>query len=137
MNLEKFKELQKVIEDNISWDEHNIEEMERKLGKMYQNLTNIYFKEKLLTDDLSVELKKLYSEIFIDLKENAKRSYDSKYEIENVINSNNDYYKMSLEFNQQKAILDWIESTRDNLNNIKFEIKDFMNWKLFKNGMKF
>jgi hypothetical protein len=23
------------------------------------------------------------------------------------------------------------------LNNIKFEIKDYMNWKLFKSGMKF
>jgi TorA maturation chaperone TorD len=137
MKLKNFEKLQGIIKRSIIWEEEDIESMEQKLGKMYQNLTNIFFKEKLLTDDLQTELKKKYSEVFIDLKEKSNRAYDSKYEIETVINSNDDYYKLCLEFNKQRAILDWLEKTLDNLNNIKFEIKDYMNWKLFKSGMKF
>lgn len=137
MDLKKFEELQKVIDKNIVWEEDTIEDMEKKLGKMYQNLTNIFFKEKVLTDDLHTELKKIYSEKFIELKTKSNRAYDTKHEVDTVINSDEDYYSKSLEFNKQKAILDWIEKTMDNLNNIKFEIKDYMNWKLFKSGMKF
>lgn len=137
MKLKNFEKLQGIIKRAVIWDEDTIEEMEKKLGKMYQNLTNIFFKEKLLTDDLQTELKKMYSDLFIELKTKSNRAYDTKHEVDTVINSNEDYYRKTLEFNKQKAILDWIEKTMDNLNNIKFEIKDYMNWKLFKSGMKF
>ena len=137
MKLKNFEKLQGIIKRAVIWDEDTIEEMEKKLGKMYQNLTNIFFKEKLLTDDLQTELKKMYSDLFIELKTKSNRAYDTKHEVDTVINSNEDYYRKTLEFNKQKAILKWIEKTMDNLNNIKFEIKDYMNWKLFKSGMKF
>ena len=137
MDLEQFKNLQEIIEKQLEWDEENILEMEKKLGKIFQRLTDIFFKVKVTVDNLDLDIKKMYSDLYVSLKQTSKISFDNNNKIDNYINSDQAYYNLNVEFNTKKAMLDWIEKTLSNINNVKFEIKDFMNWKMFKSGASF
>ena len=139
MTLDNFKKFQSTIDKSIKWNEETIFEMETKLGKLYQDVLNLLFAERVIYENMITEKNELYGKFLHDVKFSIKSQYkyDTKAEIDSQINREPEYKKLCIDLNLQGAMIEYMDNTLKNISSISYQIRDYIKWKMFKSGASF
>ena len=137
MEINQFKKFQKQIKSQLNWDEESMLDMEKKLGKFYQELLDVQFVERKEYEDLVSKQKAKYGEVYHKVKYLNDFNYESKNEIDTQVHCDEDYMKLCYRLNQQGAIIEYIEGTLKNITGVPYQIRDYQKWVFYKNGVTF
>jgi hypothetical protein len=107
MKIEDFQKLKDFIEKEMKIDKNNILEKTIQISNLYPNLLKIYSKERRNLKNLDLLKDKLYGELYHHYKFKFDFSLDSKSEIDTYVKSDDKYYQICLEYNQQEIQVDF------------------------------
>lgn len=142
MTLTDFEKIQNIAEKDIAMPDtfEKIMEKNNLLPTIVQKWSKLYNKQKFIVSDLTIKQLELYTQIFNAFKFPDKKNNpynldlnhywgDKPKEIELQINAVPAYIDLSKELNTQKYILEYLEKTLDNIRNLSFTIKNYLEFK--------
>ncbi len=144
MNLETFKKLEEKANTDLSMPD-TMEAIIKKnnlLPAIIQDWIKLYQDQKYVCASLNVELLELYGDLTKCFKKpRVTKELQQKYnitindfwetakEIDSQINCCAPYVAKLKQVNQQKYFLDFIENTLNNIKNLSFTIKNYLDYK--------
>ena len=134
MTEEKFEELKTKLTKDLDVNKSNILLKSIETPKMYSYYLNFYSKELKYYKDLLLLKETTYGELFDYYKFDYEKKLDKKSEIEPFIKSNKKYNKVLIKCNNQEMYVTWLEHTLKNINQISFNIKNYIEYQKFING---
>jgi len=129
-----FKELNKTIESDFDLNPHTLETKLREIPKLHNKYLKIWFKEKNKLLLLEKELKSLYRKKWYYYHDDYSYNLDKKH-IEWHIESDDEYSKKLYIFDRQKHLVNYFEQVIRKVNSFNFDIKNFIEYKKFLNGI--
>lgn len=144
MNIDEFKQLREDADEDVKMPDtmEAIIQKNNLLPAIVQKWTKLYNIQEFLCSRLNIELMQIYGEIykcykFSKLTKDLQQKYnlsvnelwDNSKGIETQINCNPVYIAKVKEVNQQKYILEFIKQTLDNIKNLSFTIKNYIEYK--------
>lgn len=135
MDIQTFKRLKKMVENELSLDENDISTMSFKIPNLYQKYLDIFSNEFLELNNLEVEIKSKFGELYKKYKYKDDYEWSNKNEIESQIHSNEDFRNLRIRFNEQEFIVKYLEKTLENINRLSFSLKNYIDIMKFKHGM--
>jgi hypothetical protein len=134
MTDKDFSQLKKIIEEILKIEENNILSKSMEIPVKYHKILGIYVKELDSLENLKSKLEKKYGELYKQYKYNDNYNWERKNEIESQIYSNSEYNKLKLEINRQEIITEYLSKSLNNLNNMSFHIKNYIDMRKYLNG---
>lgn len=135
MTVEELNELKKEIKDDFLITEQNALNKSLEVPNLYQKYLSYFLRESRVLKKQKVNLDKLYGEKFRHYREDYARDLN-KGEIEYYINSDEEYHKLNLEYQLQESICAYLESVALKVKNLSFDIKNFIDLRIFLAGGK-
>lgn len=137
MNIDKFQELKKKVEIDLTIDETNAAEKSLKFSSLYNFYLALYIQELRILKRISTEKDKLFGDKYHFYKfGNFDYKLDSAKEIETYVRSDTDFYNKCLEYQNQEIVVKYLEETLTNLNNTNYRIKNYIELYKIKFGLK-
>lgn len=135
MNQENFVKIKEIIEEKlkISEDENAIVLMSKNMPSNFQLVLDIFINELKLFKKMQKDKEKKYSELYKEYKEKYNLSL-TKDEIKTYCNSNEEYYKICVDLDNQEVIVKYFEMTLDNIKRMSYDIKNWIEIKKFYAG---
>ena len=134
MNKQKFEELKNYVGKKITWTGDNCQSKLMELSILYSNCINTFTTESLELEDISIKLKELTAELWEHYKFNADHRWDTKQEIETQMYRDVRFRTLTAEYNEQKAITDYLGRVFEMIKSTQYAIKSYMDWEKFKAG---
>lgn len=130
---EEFKKLRKEVNNDLTITKENVLEKSLQVPKLYSKYLNIFIalfrRYKALIEEKDVLYKKLYHEY----------KYEFKYELKNTevnlyIKGDEKFMLKCSEINDVEHILKYFEKILENIKQISFNVKNFIDYTKFLNG---
>lgn len=134
MNKSDFQKMQTMVEKQTYIDETNILGKSHEIHTLYQYYLRILTNEMSVLDDLEQKKLTKYGSLFEYYKFNHSYRYETKSEIESQIFADPNYQQISRQYDEQKCVVIYLEKTLENIKNMSFSIKNFMEVKRFYAG---
>lgn len=144
MKLEDFKEIEAKADEDLKMPD-TLEAIINKnniLPAIVQEWIKLYQNQKYVCSSLNVEMLEMYGELTKCFKlpkqtKELQKKYnitinefwDNAKSIESQINCCAPYVAMMKKVNQQKYFLEFIENTLNNIKNLAFAIKNYLDYK--------
>jgi len=135
MTEEEYLILSEKINTDLLITESNVLLKSIEIPQIYTFYLNHYRKTLKYYKELLVLKDKIYGELFHYYKYEFTHALDKKTDIEPYINSNEKFYKILIKVNNQEIYLKWLEKALDNIKQMSFNIKNFIDYKKFMNGV--
>lgn len=144
MNLAQFKEVEKKATEDLTMPDtlEGIIQKNNLLPAIVQEWIKLYQDQKYVCSSLNVELLEMYGDLTKCFKmpkqtKEMQQKYgitinefwDNAKSIESQINCCAPYIAMVKKVNQQKYFLEFIENTLNNIRNLGFAIKNYLDYK--------
>ena len=144
MTLDEFKLLKQKADKDVKMPDTFEDVMTKNnlLPAIVQDWQKLYSNQKFIMSNLNVELAQIYGDLYKCFKfsrqtADLQKSYgitvneiwDNSKGIETQISCNPAYVTKLKQVNQQKYILEFIEATLDNIKNLAFTIKNYIEYK--------
>ena len=144
MNLTEFKEIEKKADLDLEMPDtlEKIMDKNNLLPAIVQDWIKLYQNQKYVCSSLNVEMLEMYGELtkcfkFPKQTKELQKKYnitinefwDNAKSIESQINCCAPYVAMQKKVNQQKYFLEFIENTLNNIRNLAFSIKNYIDYK--------
>lgn len=134
MNDETFNTLKIEVDTDLELNKNNIIEKNLLIPKLYNKYLNIYNKELKLYKDYLLLKDKTYGELFHYYKFDYHIKLDKKTDIDPYINNDIKFNKICYKLNNQEIYIKWIEKILDNIKQMGYSIKNFIEYQKFLNG---
>jgi hypothetical protein len=144
MNLETFKQVEEKAKTDLSMPD-TLEAIIKKnniLPAVIQEWIKLYQDQKYVCASLNVELLELYGDLTkcfkrprntVELQKKynitINEFWETAKEIDSQINCCTPYVAKLKQVNQQKYFLEFIENTLNNIKNLSFAIKNYLDYK--------
>jgi hypothetical protein len=144
MTIDEFKLLKQKADKDVKMPDtfEAIMTKNNLLPALVQDWTKLYNNQKFVYSHLNIELMEIYGDIYkcykfsrqtTDLQAKygitVNQIWDNTKGIETQINCTPAYIAKMKEVNQQKYIMEFIESTLENIKNLAYTIKNYIEYK--------
>lgn len=133
MNRADFDKLRKEFQNITFIDDDNLLDMARERPYIHSKYLVKYNDELDILHTLKCNLDKKFGDLYKELKF-GKFNWATKGEIENQIYADDNYYKLKLEYDFQKLVVDFLGDAIDIIKGISFDIKNYTEYKMFLLG---
>lgn len=136
MTIQEFKELEKSAEEEIKMPDTLREVIDKNnyLPTLINKYQKLYANQTYIVKSLEIDAAVKYGELVKYYKFQDSYSWGNAKEIDSQINSNAEYTKLLRNINEQKYFLNFITETLNNLKNLGFVIKNYIDYKKIVNG---
>lgn len=139
MKLDDFEKLQQIAEEDVKIPDtiQEIIRVNNLLPSTIQKWTKLYTKQRFIVATLKTKMNEIYGEKFKFYKFDDNYTWSATKEIESQINKDPVYIAIIKEYDTQKYILDFIEETVNNIKNVGFTIKNYLDYQkmIYSNGV--
>lgn len=135
MTNDDFELLKIKLEKSLQWNHENMQIKLIELAKLYQTHCGILCSEKKEQMKLQIDLEEIYGELYKTYKFESTYRWDTKGEIESQIFADKKYINIKKLLNDKIVIVEYISQTIDNIKNVSYQIKSYMDWERFKAGI--
>ena len=129
MNQENFNKLKLFTGGKFKITEDNILSQAISIPSSYHYYLDLYIDELKTLKNKITEREKLYGTLYDTIRFGGNRDLRNKTEIDPYINSNDIYYKLCLEINDQEVIMKYLEETLSSINKLSYSIKNYIDIK--------
>lgn len=129
-----LQDLQDEYTADSTWTIKTIDESSSTIALKISKWHNKWFSFKREFDKLSLELDQTYVKKYVYYK----KDFDIKLsatEIKEFISGDADYLNTKTKLKQAQAILEYIEKAIKNLDGVRWDIKNTIEWEKFKSGV--
>lgn len=123
------------IERDLKYDESNIDKLMLNLPLIHSKYIAIFSAAQKLYRDLEVDLKELHAKRYKYYKEDYDRRMDNKSEIDEMIHQEKEYIELLREVRKQETVCNFLERSVDNIKNMNYVIKSYVDWKRYQSMM--
>lgn len=134
MTLEEFSELQKKAEQDLACDKVIVQDKCRDVPSIYQRWLNLFNKENRIYTALVIKQKALYGELYKELRFKSNYAW-TEDGIKSQIAAHPKWLEVAVEVDKQKHVIDFIQSTLDNINRLGFSIKSYIDLLKYQGGL--
>lgn len=135
MTLEEFENLKTKAEEELKFDKTNVAEKNMMLPNMYQKWLGIFNTEASRLSIIRMDLEKKRGELYQFYKFDDKAVHDTRQEIEGCIAANPEYLAIKAKEIKQVAIVDWLEGTLNNIKQLSFSLRNYIEFQKVQLGM--
>lgn len=135
MTISEFEKLKKEAEAEMSFDKSNAAEKNILIPNLYQKWLGIFNVESSRLAVIRIDLEKKRGELYQFYKTEDKVAHDTQKEIECCINSNPEYLDIKAKEIKQVAIVDYLEGTLNNIKQLSFSLRNFIEYQKIQLGM--
>ena len=135
MDEQRFKVIRDFFEETLQFDESDakLTALTKSLPGIYQKAIAMFTEQYQTCNNLKTLKEDMYGKIYKKHKITDSRSF-SKPEIDIIIQSDDNYRKLKIEYNTQEMYLKYLEFTIDNIKKISFQVKNYIEIKKFFAG---
>lgn len=140
MKSEEFKKLKELVKKDTFLDVKDPNLLEKLCdynlfhSKVYHKYVTIFIFETKKLKKLKADVLKKHGELYHYYKFEHDYKLETKSEIDAYINNNDDYYNLVLKMNDQEIVCKFLEKTMENINNMKWNIKNYLEYRKFLSG---
>jgi len=140
MTIEQLKTLKQIVKKDMTIDPKDPHIMEVLCdstlhhSKLYHRYVDLFTVESRKLKKLKADKVKKYGELYHHYKFEGDFKLDTKGEIDAYIGANKEYYDLILKFNDQEIVCQFLDKTLDNINNMKWNVKNYLEYKKFLSG---
>lgn len=131
MKADDFKALKIKIDNFVDFDEAKAEATLLAIPKMYQELVDTFSKEMHVFNTIKQEYDVVIAELLKFYKFEDKHAWNNKQEIDIRMKSDKRYLEMNEKLIKQKFVVDYLENSMNNVKNLSFTIKHWIEYKKF------
>jgi hypothetical protein len=132
MDIKSFKQLMLQLDEELKINEKNLEQKSMAIPLIYHQYLDIYSKELRHLRKLELEKKKEYAISYEKVKHKSNVSWETKTEIESQVYNDPSFYSKCVEYNEQETMVNQLELSLKNIQNMSYQIKNIIEWrKLF------
>lgn len=135
MTINEFESLKKTAEEELKFDKSNAAEKNILLPNLYQKWLGIFNTESSRLAVIRLDLEKKSGELYQFYKNEDKIAHDTMKEIEGCISSNPEYLELKAKEIKQAAIVDYLEGTLNNIKQLSYSLKNFVEYQKIQLGM--
>lgn len=135
MNIKELNILKKEASDDLTITDANILDKTREAPYLFSKYLAYYLRESLILKKQKIELDKIYADRYKFYKEDYSREL-TKGDIEYYINKDESYYTKNNEYQIQESICMYLEGITKRANGLSFDVKNYIDLKLFMAGSK-
>ena len=135
MTINEFESLKKTAEEELKFDKSNAAEKNILLPNLYQKWLGIFNTEASRLAVIRLDLEKKSGELYQFYKNEDKIAHDTMKEIEGCIASNPEYLELKAKEIKQAAIVDYLEGTLNNIKQLSYSLKNFVEYQKIQLGM--
>ncbi len=135
MTLQELNLLKKEIEADFTITEENAMVKSLDAPKIFSKYLARTIKESQVLKKMKGDLDKMYADRYKYYKEDYERKLNQG-EIETYILTEAEYHKKNYEYQLQESICAFLEGITKKANNLSFDIKNFVDLRLFYGGGK-
>jgi hypothetical protein len=135
MQQDAFDKLKKYVDQELKITEENILDKSIQISNLYNQFLKLYNKELFDFKNKLLEKDKIYGELYHHYKFKFDYNLDTKSEIDNYIRSDEKYYQMALECVKLEVQVKFLEQILENINNLGYRIKNYIDLMKFKKGV--
>jgi hypothetical protein len=132
MNQENFTKLKAFNQNKFKITEDNVLTQAISIPSSYHYYLDIYADELKILKNKITEREKLYGVLYDQIRFHDNRELKNKTEIDPYINSNEMYYQLCLNVNDQEVIVKYLEETISSINKLSYSIRNYIDIKNFK-----
>jgi len=129
MTPEKFAELKEFNKEKFKITEDNILSKAISIPSSYHHYLSLYIDELKILKNKMVEKDKQYGILYDSIRFSGNKDLKNKSEIDPYINSNDIYYKMCLDINDQEMVVKYLEEVMSSINKLSYAIRNFIDIK--------
>jgi len=134
MTQEELLLLQKSLDEFLTLTSSNAEGISLKMPLKYSKYLAVYLEELEVYKNLLADKEKLFGQLFHHFKFEVDFKLDTLREIEAKISSDDRFNALLKSINYQEKVIKFLEKSLENLKNIPFTVKNFIEIMKFKNG---
>lgn len=136
MTKSDFSTLVKYTENKLKLTKDNVFDKSVEIVNAYTEYLNLYIKELKRYRELVIDKDRLYGTLYDDFRFNNNKALKSKTEIDPYIDSNKVFYDTKIAVMEQEMVVKYLEGILDNINRMSYNIKNFIELKQMKEGLK-
>jgi len=134
MTDQEFADLKRHVEKSLHINDSNAIQLCQQIPLMYQQYLDLYLTELQTLKDIKAQKDILYGQLWHKYRRESEYEIDSKHEIEAYIKREQSYYELSIKINKQEIISQFLELTVNNIKQLSFTIKTYLDFKKYLNG---
>jgi ribosome-associated translation inhibitor RaiA len=129
-----FEDIQKEYAEDIQWDEFNASSKISKLSSYVVKYQNMYYNGLKKLNTITEALGKKYQELYIYYKLDFEIKLKDT-EIKTFIETNSEYLSLKTAKAKLENQINYFEDCIKNLNNMRWDIKTYLEFEKFKQGL--
>ena len=135
MTTDELNKIKKEIELDLMINDENVLSKSLQIPHIYQKYLSVFIKESFILKKMKIELDIMYGDRFKYLREQNSRKL-TQGDTECYIMSEESYQKKNLEYQFQELICRFLEEITQKIKNLSFDIKNYVELKIFLGGGK-
>ena len=129
-----FEKLQKITEQKVTFEKHNLLGKLTELPVLYQTYLRILINEQKELNELKSKQDIIYGQLYQTYKFESQYRWDTKNEIESQINADSTYNSIRSSCMEQESVVNYLSITLDNIKSMSFQIRSYIDYEKFLNG---
>ena len=129
MTIEQLAEFDAIINSKLQWDEKNVDQVLRRILDLKIKVLGKFTQTVDEYKDLENQRSKLHGERFKWYNESSPRKYDSRKDIDDMINQEVDYFEICRKVNRSKIVCDHLEKMMKFISDTEWDIRNWLDVK--------
>lgn len=134
MNQTELNKLKSDLESDLDITDDNVLDKSLRVPHLYQKYLSYYIKESIALKKMKVELDEFYGKAIEELVKGPLKL--SKGEMDHFVEGNKEYCDKRRSYYFQEQCCVFLENSVQNVKNLSFNIKNFIDLKIFLQGGK-
>lgn len=134
MTTEQFTKLKKLTEESVTIDLNKLQTQLLEIPLLHDRYLTLFIRENKSLNFLQTQKQELYAKLYKHFKYDANERWETKHEIESQMYTDKSYVSLLSRIDDQQEIVTYLEKTIDNIKNLSFTIKNYMDWQRFLNA---
>jgi len=131
MTNQEFEQIKIIAEKKLFFNEDNFQGKLSEVPLIYDTFLKLFIKEHKVLQNMKLKKDIKYADLYRNLKFNSDIRLENKHEIENQMFSDISYQKIVSDINDQQEIVTFLEQTLENVKNLSFAIRNYIDWRKF------
>lgn len=135
MDKQDFEALKKFSASKLKLKEDDLLEKSMSIFSMYSHYYDIFINELKVLKKLRLDRERLYSDLYKKIRMDSY-GLKNKSEIEPYIFSEDEYYELALNINDQEIVVKYLEDMIDYIRKSSFQISNLVSLIKIKRGIE-
>lgn len=126
-------DLKKQYEKDLEWNFEHAGEKLIQIPKIISRYQNLYYKYLKEFQKLETETASVYTSRYLSLRFDGDHDLKPN-EVKDLVEKDLEYLESLNKTNNLKILLEWIEKCMNNVGQLRWDIKNYLEWKQFISG---